>query len=311
MILGKGYRYKTSKPDRESLNLMGRFAGCRRFVCNEGVAVLRRCLDDKGKLPAGNRLINTIPALKGRPGPGFLRQAPSRALRQAMIGLDRALRNRREGRGGHPVFRRKGRGDPFRYPEPGRTVLDGARPRIRLPRPGCLKCLNSRPVAGALRDVTVPIETGGSLVSIETEGDVPDPGPPRVDAIGLDMGIAFYTAGSDGASPGLPPGAPAGMDRSAPRKEEACPEGRGREVPVCGKEGRKAHAGRKGRHRIPVGGRLRRLCRRTAVACRRISDIRKDFHHKAPAAIGKSHAFVAARSGLDRAFPRWAGARSR
>ncbi|MDR2611557.1 MAG: hypothetical protein LBG06_01495 [Deltaproteobacteria bacterium] len=67
---------------------MIRFAGRRKFACREGVAVLRKCLGDKEKLPTRNQLINPIPALR-RPGLGFLRQATSRAMQQAMIGLER------------------------------------------------------------------------------------------------------------------------------------------------------------------------------------------------------------------------------
>ncbi|MDR2611556.1 MAG: transposase [Deltaproteobacteria bacterium] len=113
---------------------------------------------------------------------------------------------------------REDRGGPFRYPEPGRTVLDGIRSRIRLPRPGWLKHRNSRPVEGALRNFAAPIETDGSRVPIQTERDVPDPAPSRGDAVGLDMGIVRFAAGSDGTFPALPPGAPAETGRLLERK---------------------------------------------------------------------------------------------
>ncbi|MDR2611815.1 MAG: hypothetical protein LBG06_02895 [Deltaproteobacteria bacterium] len=56
------------EPNRESRDLMGRFAGCRMLFYSEGVAVLGECLVNKERLPAGNRLINMIPVLKGDPG---------------------------------------------------------------------------------------------------------------------------------------------------------------------------------------------------------------------------------------------------
>jgi hypothetical protein len=46
---------------------MGRAAGSRRSVCSDVAAVPRRCLDDEGKLPAGNRLSDPIPTLKENP----------------------------------------------------------------------------------------------------------------------------------------------------------------------------------------------------------------------------------------------------
>ena len=126
---------------------------------------------------------------KADPETEWLRGAPSQSLQQALKDLDRAFQNFFAGRASYPTFKKKGRGDSFRYPQPSQIALDQANSRVYLPKLGWVRYRNSRPVNGALRNVTVSATGDRWFASIQTQQDVADPVPAATSAVGADVGI--------------------------------------------------------------------------------------------------------------------------
>ena len=71
-----------------------------------------------------------------------------------MKDLDRAFQNFFAGRASYPTFKKKGRGESFRFPQPSQIRLDQANSRLQLPKIGWVRYRNSRPVTGELRKMS-------------------------------------------------------------------------------------------------------------------------------------------------------------
>lgn len=97
-----------------------------------------------------------------------------------------------------PRFKKKGRSDSFRYPDPKQVKLDQGNRRIFLPKLGWLRYRHSREVLGVVKNVTVSQSGGQWFVSIQTEREVKQPVPQSTTAVGIDLGIARFATLSDG-----------------------------------------------------------------------------------------------------------------
>jgi putative transposase len=118
-------------------------------------------------------------------------------LQQSLKDLERAYANFFAKRAGFPRFKKKGRSNSFRYPDPKQIKLDQANSRLFLPKLGWLRYRNSRAVLGTVKNITVSQSCGKWFVSIQTEREVEQP-IPHGDAVGIDMGIARFATLSDG-----------------------------------------------------------------------------------------------------------------
>ena len=98
----------------------------------------------------------------------WLRAAPPQTLQRALKDLDQAFQNFFDGRASYPTFKKKGRGDSFRYPQLGQIELDEANSGLLLPKLGWVRYRNSRAVAGALRNVTVSSTGDKWFASLQT-----------------------------------------------------------------------------------------------------------------------------------------------
>jgi putative transposase len=111
--------------------------------------------------------------------------------------MEKAYKNFFAKRADFPRFKRKGRCDAFRYPDPKQIKLDQSNDRLFLPKLGWLRYRNSRDVLGELRNVTVSQSSGKWFVSIQTQREVEQPVPTATSAIGIDVGIARFATMSD------------------------------------------------------------------------------------------------------------------
>ncbi len=111
--------------------------------------------------------------------------------------MERAYANFFAKRAEFPRFKKKGRHDSFRYPDPKQIKLDQLNSRIFLPKLGWLRYRNSRDALGALKNVTVSQSCGKWYVSIQTEREV-EQALASGSAVGIDMGIARFATLSDG-----------------------------------------------------------------------------------------------------------------
>ena len=127
----------------------------------------------------------------------WLADAPIHPLQQALKNLDRAYANFFAQRADFPRFKKKGRADGFRYPDPKQIKLEQANGRLFLPKLGWLRYRNSRDVLGAVKNVAVSHSNGKWFVAIQTARKVEQP-IPQGGAIGIDMGITRFATLSDG-----------------------------------------------------------------------------------------------------------------
>ena len=127
---------------------------------------------------------------------------PHHPLQQAVYDLHAGFKNMFEGRAGYPTFRKKGRNDAFRYPDPKQIKFE--KDRIFLPKAGWTRIVTHRPIVGKVKNVTVSTIAGDWFVSVQVEHEVAIVPVNRGVEIGIDMGGARPIVLSDGTMPDLP-----------------------------------------------------------------------------------------------------------
>ena len=245
---------------------MRRFAGACRFVYNQALA-LQKARYEQGENKLGYAgLCKLLTQWRHRQETAWLAEAPVHPLQQALRDLERAYSNFFAKRAGFPRFKKKGRSDSFRYPDPKQIKLDQASSRIFLPKLGWLRYRNSRKVLGEVKNVTVTFSAGKWFVSIQTEREVEQPAP-KGGAVGIDMGTKRFATLSDGAFY-----APLNCFK---RHEVAL---------------RKAQQSLS--RKVKFSNNWRKAKARVQRIYARIANVRRDYLHKTSSAISKNHAIV-------------------
>jgi len=184
-------------PTGEQQRQMRRFAGSCRFVFNKALALQQERHEHGEKKLGYAGLCKRLTEWRHDPETAWLADAPVHPLQQTLKDLERAYANFFAQRADFPRFKRKGRRDSFRYPDPKQIRLDQANSRIFLPKLGWLRYRNSRDVLGTVKNVTVSQSCGKWFVSVQTEREVAQP-IPNGDAVGIDLGVARFATLSDG-----------------------------------------------------------------------------------------------------------------
>ncbi|HLA34472.1 MAG TPA: transposase, partial [Rhodocyclaceae bacterium] len=175
---------------------MRRFAGSRRFLYNKALALQKERYAGGEKKLGYAALCKALTEWKSQPEYVWLNESPSQTLQQAFKDLDRAYVNFFEKRADFPTFKKKGRGDSFRFPQGFK--LDQGSSRIFLPKLGWIRYRNSRDVEGTAKNITVSSSGGKWFASIQTERAIEAPIHPSTSIVGIDVGIARFATLSDG-----------------------------------------------------------------------------------------------------------------
>lgn len=293
----KAYRFKL-KPTPEAETLLYRMAGCGRLVYNKSLETIldiaRQHLGVEGDRKALYKALNGLaprerielskhfPSSAGlnklatqwkkQPDLAFLKEAYTDNLQQRQRDLrDKAVKDWCSGKRGFPVFRTKrlAHHSTLRFVNfPKYCVLEGR--RIKLPNKlGWVRMYQSRAIEGEPRNATVSLDACGNwhvaiMCSVEIEPTrLPDQG-----AVGIDMGIAKNMTLSDGM-------AFAGVHSFAAAQS------------------RLAGAQRKLKNKQRGSINWKKQKRKIARIHQRISDVRRDYQHKATTTISNNHAMVA------------------
>lgn len=184
-------------PDGEQQRQMRRFAGSCRFVFNKALALQKERYEQGEKKLGYAGLCKLLTEWRNCAETAWLADAPVHPLQQTLKDLERAYANFFAKRSDFPRFKKKGRHDSFRYPDPKQIKLDQVNSRIFLPKLGWLRYRNSRDALGTVKRVTVNASCGKWFVSIQTEREVALQ-IPSGGAVGIDMGIARFATLSDG-----------------------------------------------------------------------------------------------------------------
>lgn len=198
MLRLQAYRFEV-RPSPEQANYLQQTAGCCRYVYNRALAIQNK------RRQEGQRRLGYVALAKELTGwrhceeTSWLGDAPVHPLQQALIDLKKAFLNFQAGRAEHPVFKKKGKHDAFRYPDPLQIELDENGAKIFLPKLGWVKYRRSRKIKGGIQNVTVSKTCERWFISIQTERNVKEPVHPSQSKVGIDMGIARFATISDGA----------------------------------------------------------------------------------------------------------------
>ncbi|MBN3785808.1 RNA-guided endonuclease TnpB family protein [Burkholderia sp. Ac-20353] len=254
-------------PTGEQARDMRRFAGACRFVFNQALA-LQKARYERGEKKLGYAgLCQQLTGWRNSTETPWLKAAPTHPLQQSLKDLERAYSNFFAKRANFPRFKKKGRRESFRYPDPKQIKLDQANRRIFLPKLGWLRYRKSRDVLGTLKNVTVSQASDKWFVSIQTARAVEPPVPLATSAIGIDVGIARFATMSDGAFL-----VPLNSFKKHEMRLRRYQRAMSRKVKFS-KNWRKAKAHVQRIHA-------------------RIGNARRDYLHKATTTISKSHAMV-------------------
>jgi len=254
------------RPNDTQRREMRCFAGSCRFVYNKGLALQKARFDAGGTKLGYAGLCHLLTQWRSETATVWLKDAPTHPLQQALKDLERAYTNFFAGRAHFPRFKKKGRHDSFRYPDPKQIKLDQLNSRLFLPKLGWLRYRNSRQVLGLVKNVTVSLSCGQWFVSIQTEREVEQP-LPRGGAVGIDLGVVRFATLSDGTV--YPPLNSFKRHTTALRK---------RQQAMCRKQ-KFSRNWRKAKDRI------QRIHAR-------IGHARRDYLHKTSTAISQNHAMV-------------------
>jgi len=184
-------------PTGEQQRPLRRLAGSCRFVFNKALALQKERYERGEKKPGYAGLCKELTEWRNSTETAWLSDAPVHPLQQALKDLERAYSHFFAKRTDFPRFKKKGRSDRFRYPDPKQVKLDQANRRLCLPKLGWLHYRNSRDVLGPVKNITVRTSCGKWFVSIQTEREV-EPPTPSGGAVGIDLGVARFATLSDG-----------------------------------------------------------------------------------------------------------------
>lgn len=242
------------------------FAGSCRFVYNKGLAVQKARFEAGEKKLSYAGLCKLLTQWRSETATSWLKDAPTHPLQQALKDLERAYSNFFAKRAAFPRFKKKGRHDSFRYPDPKQIRLEQENSRLFLPKLGWLRYRNSRKALGTVKNLTVSLSCGKWFVSIQTEREVEQP-LPQGSAVGIDLGVVRFATLSDGTF--YAPLNSFKRHRTRLRKAQQA---------LCRKQ-KFSHNWRKAKDRI------QRIHAR-------IGNARRDFLHKTSTAISQNHAMV-------------------
>ncbi len=253
-------------PTSEQAQNMRRFAGSCRFVFNKALAwqTEQYAADNTVKF-SYTQLASFLPIWKNEEQTAWLKDTHSQCLQQALKDLERAYQHFFAKRADFPKFKKRGQHDSFRYPQGFK--LEQHNNRIYLPKIGFVRYRNSQEVLGTVKNVTVSQSAGKWTVSIQTEREVESPIPTATGIVGIDMGITRFATLSDGNHL-----APLNSFKKHQKKLAKYQRRMARQVKF-GKNWQKQKAKARKLHQ-------------------KISNVRKDYLHKATHTISQNHAIV-------------------
>ena len=194
MIIRQGFSFKL-KPDGAQDRKMSRFAGCTRWVYNQGLAwnEERRAADPAFELSYSKLCSELLVWKEQNP---WLKETHSQVLQQSLKDLSGAFQKFFQGLSAFPKMHKKFvTTDTFRFPQGFK--IDQGRRQIYLPSIGWVKYKRSRFIQGKAKNVTVSRQADGWHVSIQTEYEM-EPPVHAGDSVGIDMGCVRFCTLSDG-----------------------------------------------------------------------------------------------------------------
>ena len=265
MLRRKAFRFRL-RPNGHQASRMRAYSGSCRYVYNRALALQKNRLENGDRLIRYVELAKMLTGWRNDPDTAWLAETPCHPLQQCLKDLDRAFDNRFRKRSGFPRFKRKGRRESFRYPDPKQFRVEQGNSRVFLPKLGWMRYRNSRRMEGELKNITVYERCGNWYMSVQVEMESAVP-KHQGGVVGLDMGVVRFVTLSDGTHH-----EPVNSFR---RHENGL---------------RKAQQSLD--RKVKGSNNWKRQHLRVAKIHARIADVRSDYLHKISHIISKNHAVV-------------------
>ena len=193
MKIRKAFKYRI-KPNGEQQRKIKQFCGCSRFVFNRALAWQNEQYEQDNSFKFSyTKIANLLPLWKKELP--WLKDCHSQVLQQSLKDLEKAFKNFFAKRADFPKFKRKGVKESFRFPQGYKIEQENN--RLYLPKIGWVKYINTRPLVGEIKNITVSEKCGQFFVSIQTEFEQELP-KHQGSEVGIDMGIARFATLSNG-----------------------------------------------------------------------------------------------------------------
>ena len=192
----KAYKVRLKTNNEIELKLL-RFCGSARFLWNKSLAMNLDRLEKKQPVLWYCELAFWLTLWKQSDEYSFLRECPSQVLQQKLRDLEGAFKDgfdRKQPLKRIPVFKKRGSSDSIRFPQGFKIVGR----RIFLPKIGWIGFYKSHSIDGEVKNITVTNKAGRWYASIQVEQMVEIGKHPSDSEIGIDAGVIFFAAFSDG-----------------------------------------------------------------------------------------------------------------
>lgn len=185
------YKFKLM-PTREQEVIFSGWAGTCRFLYN--LCLEHRVLSWNQYRKSFNYFdqANELKVLKLCEGFEWIKDSPAQILQQSLKDLDKAFKSFRRSGFGFPKYKKKDRGDSFRFPDAKQFSLRNVTKRkafVKLPKIGEVALRISRGVEGEIKNATIKKETDDWYISfccekeiVTLKNDMP--------TVGVDRGIS-------------------------------------------------------------------------------------------------------------------------
>jgi putative transposase len=263
MLLRRGFCFLL-QPTPIQRHFFACSAGCARLVWNTALALQKQRLADALPLLKYQELSPLLKLWKSEKP--FLKEAPSQTFQQKLMDLSRAIDEARDPSNlkQFPVFKKKGEGDSFRYPQ--YVTIEQEHSRLLLPKLGWVRYVNSQEIVGKVKNITISLDAGRWYVSIQTEQEIDEPKHPSDSMVGCDLGVVHFLTLSNGTHCDAPDYKP--LEQKVKREQRKLSNKR---------KGSKNYQKQKVK--------LQR-------AHKKLRDRREDFQHKLSTNLSKNHAVI-------------------
>jgi putative transposase len=172
--------------------LASQHAGVARHAYNWGLAICKRAIEEKQKIPTAIDLHKRLVAEVKKENPWYY-QVSKCAPQQALRNLEIGFKKWKEKKARFPVFKKKGRRDSF-YLE-GNIRISGN--RIKVPIFGWLKCHEQLP-ATCPKNVIISRRADRWFISFKFEVSEPELREKKEEVVGVDLGVNNLATCSNG-----------------------------------------------------------------------------------------------------------------
>lgn len=199
MLIRKAYKFRL-KPNVAQIELLHRYAGHTRFLWNKALAINLNRLKAKQQIMYYQELDFWSKLWKQSEEYGFLKECPAHLIQQKLRDLERAFKDcfdKKQPNKRLPRFKKRGKGDSFRFPAPNQVDLDYN--HITFPKLGRIKFYRSQKIDGKIKNYTISRSSQHWYVCIQVEAELKSsPMKQEMTGIGLDVGIKHFVSTSTG-----------------------------------------------------------------------------------------------------------------